>query len=236
MSTNLRKPHLLLILALSLFTSTLNASEVKKEEKGSIFSPLFRQLDASSASSASSATATSAALAAASILVMVAMILQIILLGIQGGKIKKLYKGGYIENSNYNDGYSYDSQYAARGNDEIDWSAMNIVEYIAMLEEVWRKFDVQDLECQKRLICELHQDEETFGGIATNIVSMFNYLHYLSLIKLPGGVQDVFAEYMNAAEQGRSKTNNCSKVFNACTFSMKETYRKYFPKGNSLEE
>ena len=50
---------------------------------------------------------------------------------------------------------------------------MNIVEYIAMLEEVWRKFDVQDLECQKRLICELHQDEETFGGIATNIVSMF---------------------------------------------------------------
>ena len=42
-----------------------------------------------------------------------------------------------------------------------------------MMEEMWRKFDVKEMACQKRVLCELHQNEAALGPAATKIVNMF---------------------------------------------------------------
>lgn len=36
---------------------------------------------------------------------------------------------------------------------------MSVLDWIAMAEEVYRNFDATSMDCQKRLVCELHQNE-----------------------------------------------------------------------------
>ena len=42
-----------------------------------------------------------------------------------------------------------------------------------MLQEVYEKFDYNDLECQKKLICEVMQEKEYFGSVARNMKTGF---------------------------------------------------------------
>lgn len=55
----------------------------------------------------------------------------------------------------------------------IDWEKFSIIDWIAIGEEAWRKFDPADLECQKRLICEIHQNTSRFGAPAARLVDLF---------------------------------------------------------------
>merc|ERR1719340_614236 len=46
-------------------------------------------------------------------------------------------------------------QYQARSGDlGYDFNAVNILQWISMLQEVYEKFDYNDVDCQKLLICE----------------------------------------------------------------------------------
>ncbi|KAK2722399.1 uncharacterized protein LOC136034585 [Artemia franciscana] len=123
-----------------------------------------------------------------------------------------------------------------RRNDDIDWSNLNILDYIAMMEEMWNKSDIRDPECQKKLICELHQDQQAIGGFASKVVSLFKYLRYLRLIKLPDEIHETFSDLLTAADEGRKNQNNCSKIYTSCPFSVKDTYDKYFPKDNNIDK
>nr|XP_053633919.1 uncharacterized protein LOC128689584 [Cherax quadricarinatus] len=88
-------------------------------------------------------------------------------------------------------GYGSDSGYSgrrSRGSFDpyaIDWEKFSILDWIAIGEEAWRKFDPADLECQKRLICEIHQNTSRFGAPAARLVDLFSYLQYAEVLSLP---------------------------------------------------
>ena len=42
-----------------------------------------------------------------------------------------------------------------------------------MMQELYEKFDYTDLECQKRLLCDVMQGEDYFGTVATRMKTGF---------------------------------------------------------------
>ncbi|XP_045615291.1 uncharacterized protein [Procambarus clarkii] len=109
----------------------------------------------------------------------------------------------------------------------IDWEKFSILDWIAIGEEAWRKFDPADLECQKRLICELHQNTSRFGTPAARLVDLFSYLQYAEVLSLPDEFKALIEEYNDAADRGRSLQKDCGEVYTTCDFSVKKIVDKY---------
>ena len=63
----------------------------------------------------------------------------------------------------------------------MDWDSLKIIDYISVMEDMWRKLDVKDVNCQKRILCELHQNELALGPAASKIVNVFGYFFVLNL-------------------------------------------------------
>ena len=55
----------------------------------------------------------------------------------------------------------------------VDWNQFTILDFIAIAEEAYTKFNPADLECQKRLVCEIHQNASKFGHAAKTMVDIF---------------------------------------------------------------
>merc|ERR1711997_1141904 len=110
----------------------------------------------------SSSTATSLTLLGAVILLGVIFYLVYV-----GGLLAPVGGSSYSRfGQDYNQ-YYQNGQYQARSNnDGYDFNAMNVIQWISMLQEVYEKFDYNDLECQKRLICEVLKEEEYFGSVS----------------------------------------------------------------------
>ncbi|XP_069943719.1 uncharacterized protein [Cherax quadricarinatus] len=109
----------------------------------------------------------------------------------------------------------------------IDWEKFSILDWIAIGEEAWRKFDPADLECQKRLICEIHQNTSRFGAPAARLVDLFSYLQYAEVLSLPDEFKALIEEYNDAADRGRSLQKDCGEVYTTCDFSVKKIMDKY---------
>jgi len=109
----------------------------------------------------------------------------------------------------------------------INWESLSILDWISMGQEAWDKFDPANLECQKRLICEIHQNKSKFGGPANTMVEMFGYLHYAEILSLPDELKIILEEYMDASEKGRTMQKDCGEVFTACDFSMNGILSKF---------
>ncbi len=62
-----------------------------------------------------------------------------------------------------------------RSNDEgYDFaSSLNIIQWISMLQDLYEKFDYNDLECQKKLICEVMREPEYYGNLAQKFKAGF---------------------------------------------------------------
>lgn len=139
--------------------------------------------------------------------------------------------GGYGGYGSTGGSYGY-----ARSSDRVDWDSLKVLDYISMMEEMWRKFDVKEMACQKRVLCELHQNEAALGPAATKIVNMFGYLRYLSLLSLPAEVKAMMEDYLDAADKGRTlRDQTCGQVFDGCQFSIKETFLKYLPSAADVD-
>lgn len=63
--------------------------------------------------------------------------------------------------------FSRASQYAD------SWESLKILDYIDMMEETWNKLDVHDPSCQKRIVCELYQNESALGPAASKFIKIF---------------------------------------------------------------
>ncbi|XP_068216900.1 uncharacterized protein [Palaemon carinicauda] len=109
----------------------------------------------------------------------------------------------------------------------IDWEKFSILDWIAIGEETWRKFDPADLECQKRLICEIHQNTSRFGTTASRLVDLFSYLQYAEVLSLPDEIKALIEEYNDAADRGRSLQKDCGEIYSTCDFSVKSIVDKY---------
>jgi len=138
-------------------------------------------------------------------------------------------------------GNDYTGDYTGRSSDDygnryykgsfdpysIDWEKFSILDWISIGEETWNKFDPSDLDCQKRLICEVHQNTNKFGSAASRMVDLFSYLQYAEVLSLPDELKALVEDYLDAADRGRSMQKDCGEVFSSCDFSVKKMVDKY---------
>jgi len=145
----------------------------------------------------------------------------------------------YLESASAGSGYGQYSQYSQNSygyqsrsaSDGYDFNAMNVIQWISMLQEVYEKFDYNDLECQKRLICEVLKEEEYFGNVSRKMKSGFQLARYLEVLNMPDDFRELLDEYLDASE--RSVGNKECEEFFQCPYSLKESVKRNFS-GNSL--
>merc|ERR1711877_39055 len=112
-----------------------------------------------------------------------------------------------------------------------DFNAVNILQWISMLQEVYEKFDYNDVDCQKLLICEVLKDEEYFGDVSRRLQGGFELAKYLEVLNMPDEFRELLDEYMDASERSLGQ-KECAEFFQ-CPYSLKESVKRNFS-GNSL--
>lgn len=123
-------------------------------------------------------------------------------------------------------------QYQARSGDlGYDFNAMNILQWISMLQEVYEKFDYNDVDCQKLLICEVLRDEDSFGAVSKRLQNGFELAKYLEVLNMPDEFRELLDEYMDASERSLGQ-KECTEFFQ-CPYSLKDSVKRNFS-GNSL--
>lgn len=160
----------------------------------------------------------------------------LIFLAIVGAAAVALYylflesqKGGDETYGSYGQSSGYNYQYA-RSNDAYDFNGLNIVSWISMLQELYEKFDYRDLDCQKRLICEVMKEPEYYGTLARKFKNGFQYAKYLEFLNLPDDMRELLDEYMDA--NSRSQNQKECKEFFECPFSVKDTMSRALPENH----
>jgi len=137
--------------------------------------------------------------------------------------------GGY----GYGNQYSYNQyRYQSRSGDlGYDFNAVNILQWITMLQEVYEKFDYNDVDCQKLLICEVLRDEDSFGDVSKRLQNGFELAKYLEVLNMPDEFRELLDEYMDASERSLGQ-KECTEFFQ-CPYSLKDSVKRNFS-GNSL--
>jgi len=139
--------------------------------------------------------------------------------------------GGYGQYSNYGYQYGYDKFQSRSADCGYDFNAVNILQWISMLQEVYEKFDYNDVDCQKLLICEVLRDEDSFGDVSRRLQGGFELAKYLEVLNMPDEFRELLDEYMDASE--RSLGQKECKEFFECPYSLSESVKRTFS-GNSL--
>lgn len=132
------------------------------------------------------------------------------------------FVNGYGNDPYYQGEYAQQYRSAQTG---YDFNALNILQWISMAQEAYEKFDVNDLECQKRLICEVMREPQFYGNFAKRAKSGFQWAGTLAdLVALPDDVRELVDEYLDASSRSESQ-KECHEYFQ-CPFSIKETISK----------
>lgn len=166
----------------------------------------------------------------------------LILLGVIGYLV---YVGGLLGTSNYNRNDYYDAaayadpnaQYYQQAqyrsaNDAYDFSGLNIIQWISMLQDLYEKFDYNDLDCQKRMICEVMKEPEYYGSVARKFKNGFQYAKYLELMNLPDEMRELLDEYLDANSRA-DQQKDCAEFFQ-CPFSIHDTMKRSEPTNSIL--
>merc|ERR1712223_1250698 len=99
---------------------------------------------------------------------------------------------GSYGSSGYGQAYG---QYA-RSNDNAAWEGINILQWIQVLQDMYQNFDYNDLDCQKRMICEVMKEPEYYRSVARKFKNGFQYAKYLELMNLPDEMRELLDEYL----------------------------------------
>jgi len=162
----------------------------------------------------------------------------LIFLAIVGAAAVALYYL-YLESQSSSSGYgsygssyqNYNYNYARSNNDAYGYQGMNIIQWISMLQDLYEKFDYNDLDCQKRLICEVMREPEYFGNMAKKFKNGFQYAKYLEVLSLPDDMRELLDEYLDANSRA-DQQKECAEFFQ-CPYSIKDSVKRNFD-GNSL--
>jgi len=127
--------------------------------------------------------------------------------------------------------YSQYSQYARSAQNGF-FDGMNIVQWISMLQDVYEKFDYNDLDCQKRLICEVMREPEYYGTVAQKFKTGFQYAKYLEVLDLPDDMRELLDEYMDANSRA-DQQKTCEEFF-TCPYSIKDSMKRNIGDSNNL--
>jgi len=118
--------------------------------------------------------------------------------------------------------YSQSYNYARSNDDGYDlYNGLNIIQWISMLQDIYEKFDYNDLDCQKRLICEVMKEPEYYGNMAQKFKSGFQYAKYLEVLSLPDDMRELLDEYLDA--NSRAEQQKACEEFFQCPYSIKES-------------
>merc|ERR1719204_923014 len=127
--------------------------------------------------------------------------------------------------------YSQYSQYSRSAQNGF-FDGMNIVQWISMLQDVYEKFDYNDLDCQKRLICEVMREPEYYGTVAQKFKTGFQYAKYLEVLDLPDDMRELLDEYMDANSRA-DQQKSCDDFF-TCPYSIKDSMKRNVADTNNL--
>merc|ERR1712066_740572 len=174
----------------------------------------------------SSSTATSLTLLGA--LILLGVIFYLVYVGGLLSPAASSYSRFGQDYNQYYQGYQGQARSSSQG---WGFDAMNVLQWISMLQEVYEKFDYNDVECQKRLICEVLKEEEYFGDVSRNLKSGFELAKYLEVMNLPDEFRELLDEYMDASERSLGQ-KQCEEFF-TCPYSLKDSVKRNFS-GNSL--
>jgi len=155
-----------------------------------------------------------------------------------------VYVGGLLNSSSYNrndyqpvyaeadyyGNYGQQAQYRS-ANDGYDYNGLNIIQWISMLQDLYEKFDYNDLDCQKRLICEVMREPDYYGSMAQKFKSGFQYAKYLEVLSLPDDMRELLDEYLDANSRAEQQ-KECTEFFQ-CPYSIKDSVKRNLS-GNSL--
>lgn len=149
-----------------------------------------------------------------------------------GGVLSTQGSSGYNRND-YQQYENYEHNYAQyrSAQDGYDFNSLNVIQWISMLQDLYEKFDYNDLDCQKRLICEVMREPEYYGTVAQKFKSGFQYAKYLEVLSLPDDMRELLDEYLDA--NARAEQNKACEEFFQCPYSIKESMKKNAD-GNSL--
>jgi len=154
-----------------------------------------------------------------------------------------VYVGGLLNTNSYNrndyygeqqyqtDPYYQQAQNYRSANDGYDYNGLNIIQWISMLQDLYEKFDYNDLDCQKRLICEVMREPEYYGNMAQKFKSGFQYAKYLEVLSLPDDMRELLDEYLDA--NSRADQQKACEEFFQCPYSIKDSVKRNL-NGNSL--
>jgi hypothetical protein len=135
---------------------------------------------------------------------------------------------GSYGNSGYGQAYG---QYA-RSNDNAPWEGINILQWIQVLQDMYQNFDYNDLDCQKRMICEVMKEPEYYGSVARKFKNGFQYAKYLELMNLPDEMRELLDEYLDANSRA-DQQKDCAEFFQ-CPFSIHDTMKRSEPTNSIL--
>jgi len=166
----------------------------------------------------------------------------VILLGVIGYLV---YVGGllgtssaYNRNDYYNPEQYQDPAYAAyaqqaqyRSANDGYSSGLNVIQWISMLQDLYERFDYNDLDCQKRFICEVMKEPQNYGDLALKFKSGMGYAKYLEVLSLPDDMRELLDEYLDATSRA-DQQKGCEEFFQ-CDYSIKESVKRNLS-GNDL--
>jgi len=211
-----------ILLALFLGAAMAAPSESMYEENSELLENEARFLYFNSSSTATSLTLLGA-------LILLGVIFYLVYVG---GLLAPVSGNAYNRYGQDYNQYYQNGQYQARSaSDGYDFNAMNVIQWISMLQEVYEKFDYNDLECQKRLICEVLKEEEYFGNVSKKMKSGFQLARYLEVLNMPDDFRELLDEYLDASERSVGQ-KECEEFFQ-CPYSLKDSVKRNFS-GNSL--
>jgi len=119
-----------------------------------------------------------------------------------------------------------ENRYKRSAGSSIDFSNLNVIQWISMMQEIYEKFDYNDIECQKRLICEVMQSPEYFGEASDKMRTGFEYARFLEVLSMPDDFREILDEYIDASERAVG-VKTCQEYFD-CPYSLKDSVKRNF--------
>jgi len=126
----------------------------------------------------------------------------------------------YSQYNSYATGRALDTTPGSR------WNFAKVLEYIDIAQKTYEGFDWQNLECQKRVLCELSQKDNWAGETGRKITNnyLLTFMDALDGIPIPRMIQAFLIEYKEAISQGKNSQKQCGEVYSKCKFSIKEVF------------
>jgi len=127
---------------------------------------------------------------------------------------------GYVEDQPV---YSEQYQYQSRGFRASGSSSFDILTLLSVASDIYRRLDYEDVDCQKKIICEFMREPEMFGNGAKSVRSG---VAMATTFLQSWGVPYV-TEIQEAADLAEKSGGSCEERYNQCQeISLKESYVK----------